>query len=153
MATPAPFPDINGNKFAWSSVDLRADGNRYLGVKSLNYSQELAPGEVYGTHAQKIGRTRGELKPDGALEMFKQDADAMLNAFGNGYMEHSFDVYAAYREGTTISTVVLHGCRIKKVDDSHSQGTDALTTKLDLDVMWIERNNQAPLVAMLNPNV
>ena len=35
-------------------------------------------------------------------------------------------------------------------DDSHQQGTDALTTKFDLDVMWIERNGKKPLRDMLS---
>ena len=143
------YPELNGNRFEWASVEIRCDFRRYLGCKSLNYSQELAPGEVYGNHAQKIGRTRGELKPEGSLEMFKEEADEMLFSFGHGYMENVFDVVANYMEGFRISTVVLHGCKIKKVDDSHSQGTDALTTKFDLDVMWIERNGMMPLRSML----
>ncbi len=144
------YPDINGNRFEWASVEIRCDGRRYLGCKSLSYSQELAPGEVWGNHAQKIGRTRGELKPEGSLEMFKEEADDLISAFGDGYMEKAFDVVANYVETFRIQTVVLHGCRIKKVDDSHSQGTDALTTKFDLDVMWIERNGKKPLNNMLS---
>ena len=144
------YPDINGNRFEWASVEVRCDGRRYLGCKSLNYSQELAPGEVYGNHAQKLSRTRGELKQDGSLEMFKDEADDLIETFGDGYMEKVFDIVANYQESARIKTVILHGCRIKKVDDSHQQGTDALTTKFDLDVMWIERNGKKPLRDMLS---
>jgi len=149
MALPG-YPTVNGNRFSWSSVEIKFDGKRYLGVKNVNYSQELAPGQVYGNHAQKLGRTRGELKPEGSLEMYKEEADELIEALGDGYMEKNFDVPIVYSEFGRTKKVVLHGCRIKKVDDSHSQGTEALTTKLELDVMWIERNGKKPLTNMIS---
>ena len=131
-------------------MEIRCDSRRYLGCKSLNDSRELAPGEVFGNHTEKPGRTWGELKPEGLLEMFKEEADELLFSFGHGQMENVFDVVENFLEGFRIATVVLHGCRIKKVYDSDCQGTDALTTKFDLDVMWIGRNRILPLKNMLS---
>ena len=150
---PVNYPQINGNRYSWSSIELRVLGKRILGVKSVDFAQALEPGEVYGTHAQKIGRTRGELKPTGSIEMNKEEAEDLVNTLGDGYMEVPFDVVIAFRELTTISTAIIHGARIKNMDSSHSQGTDALMMKLELDVMWIEINGKKPLFNMLSPNI
>lgn len=144
------YPLINGTRFEYASIEIKAAGKRYVGVKSIDYSQDLEPGQVYGTHAQKIGRTRGELKPDGSMEMYKEEATNLIVGLGPGYMEVVFDIVVNYSEGLNIVTDTIKGCRIKKVSDSHSQGTDAITTKLDLDVMSILFNGIKPMKDMLN---
>jgi hypothetical protein len=147
---PLPsYPEYNGNRFSWASIQIRFNGKRYIGVKSLKCSQELEPEMVYGTSAQPIGRTQGDLKPDASLEMYTAEADALIDDLGDGYMEKEFDIHVAFQEGAKISTRVLKKCRLKKVDESHSRGTDALTTTFDLSVMWIERNGKKPLKNML----
>jgi len=150
MANPLQFPLVNGNRYAWSSVRIQANGQRYVGVKGVNYSQEVAPGEVYGTHAQKIGRTRGEVKPEASIELYKEEFDALINDLGDGFYEVEFEVVVSFDESGRVITDQIHSCRIKKPDSGHSQGPDALTVKVDLDVMWIEYSGKKPLKTMVN---
>ena len=148
------YPLINGNRYDWSSIELKLAGQIYVGVKSLNFDEELTPGEVYGTHAQIIGRTRGELKVTGSFELYVADADifiAGLAALG-GYLETRFNVGAQYLEtpvSTAPTTRDLLDCRVTKISEGHSQGSDALTTKFDIHVMRMLRNGAAPLSKML----
>jgi hypothetical protein len=96
MTPDAPY--INGNYFSWASIEIKVDGNRYLGFKGVTYSQEQDRGAVYGTHSQKLGRTRGQNKPEGSMEMFKEAFDDLVEKFGDGFMEKVFDVVVSYQE-------------------------------------------------------
>ena len=149
-----PYPLVNGNRFSWSSVVLKLAGATIVGIKSINYSQELKPGAVFGTHPQKIGRTRGEgLNPDCSVEMYKEEFAIFLKALDpaglGGIYETEFEVVASYEDTQGIVTDKIHNCRLTKADDSHSQSGDALTVKCDLDVMWIEYDGHKPLRNML----
>ena len=144
------YPLINGTRYSFASIELTLNGQRYVGFKELNYNQDLDPGEVRGAHSQMLGRTRGDLKADGSISMFEEEWNSLLAALGAGYMEVPFDVSAAYAETNSPTiTDVLHGCRIKKVDKSRSQGTEGLVVKLDLSIVWITLNGVEPLKGML----
>lgn len=141
------YPLVNGIRYDWSTAEIVVNKKKILGITSLNYSDGLEPGEVYGTHPQKLGRTRGQYKPEGSLEMYKQEADELMATLGDGFFEKSFDVVVSYSApGQPTVTDKVMGCRIKKVDTSFASGTDALKVKLDLDVMLIIRNGIKPLV-------
>lgn len=143
MALPS-YPLINGKRFDHSSIVLTVLGKPYLGVRELNYSMELTPGEVYGTSAQKLGRTRGQAKPDGSLTVYREDFGDLITLLQAsrgatmGFMEVEFLVNVTYQEGIFIQSDSLVGCRIKKVDMNSSQGSDALLVKCDLDIMDIK---------------
>ena len=146
------FPLINGNKFDFSSVEVRVNGVPFGGVKALDYTDTLEPGDVYSAGAaMRIGRTRGQYKAEGSLEMYKDDADKMMTALAaqgmGGFMEANFIVNADFSElpGAGIQVDVLSGCRVKKTSSTHQQGSDALTVKFDLDILYIIRNGKAPL--------
>lgn len=147
---PLSYPMVNGNRFDFSSVQLTVpDVNRvFEGVKSVGYSDELNPGKLRGNRAQVVGRTRGQYEASANVEMYKSEADAFLAALGPGYMERSFTVTVAFSEPATPDLVVvdvIQGCRIKKVEDSASEGEEAIAVKFDLDVLMILRNGKAPL--------
>ena len=139
------YPLVNGNRYDFSSIEVNVNGVMFKGIKSINYNDKLTPGAVYGTNAMKIGRTRGVYEASASIEVFKEDwfilapAIASLPPFGLG--EASFLVTVMYAELLAPVVVdVLGGCRITEVDDSHSQGGDALVIKATIDPMWISRN-------------
>jgi len=65
-------------------------------------------------------------------------------------MEKVFDVQVQYNDtaGNVITDKVI-GARMKTVDNSYSQGTDALVVKVDLHVMAVIENGKKPLTNML----
>lgn len=98
-----------------------------------------------------LGRTKGDLKAEGSLTTYLEEWKELLDALGDGYMEKSFDITVSYAEdGRPTVTDKLRGCRIKKVEESHSQGTDGLTMKIDLHILWIEFGGKKPLKKMLS---
>lgn len=144
------YPLINGHRYSYASIELALNGRRFYGHKEISYSQDLEPGEVRGAHAQVLGRTKGELKAEASLTTYLEEWKEILDALGHGYMEKTFDITVSYaEEGRPTVTDKLRGCRIKRVEESHSQGTDGLTVKLDLHVLWIEYGGKRPLRKML----
>lgn len=141
------YPDINGNRYGWSSIEIGVAGNITLGVKDINYENALEPGEVRGTKSYKLGRTRGELKSTASLTMYKLEWLQMIRNFGPGYMEYVFDVTVSYADtGQPTTTDIIVGCRIKKHADEPKQGSEPATVKIDLDVFYVEEDGMAPTV-------
>ena len=152
-----PTPLINGSRFSFSSVDFRIPtfpGQRITDIKSVDYTSTLEPGKVFGTSAQKVGRTRGQQECEGSVEMYREawglllPALSALTAFTSGLsplgappgiQEVAFDIIVSYAELpiSPVQTDVLKGCRIKKIGSNAAEGTEALTVKLDLDIMQI----------------
>lgn len=147
----ATYPLINGNRYDYSSVEITLNGSRVLGISECSYTSALEPGTVFGTGAQILGRTRGQLEESGSMTLYKQEFTELIAALGQGYMEAAFDVTVSYRDtGSPLTTDVLRGCRITSVADSPAQGSDAIAVSCDLHVMLIERGGLqavAPLAA------
>lgn len=156
------IPLINGNRYSFASIELRLLGQRYYGVKSINYSDSLEPGEVRGTDPQLIGRTRGKYSADASIEMYLREFDDFSSKLASlaasvglpsatGYMEVPFDVIVSYAEdGAPVITHEIIGARIKKSDHSNTEGSDAISVKNDLHVMVIVKNGVSSVTPISN---
>jgi hypothetical protein len=144
---PLPsYPLINGRRYSFASIEININGEAILGCKELQYTEALEPGEVRGAGPQVLGRTLGDYSVEGSVTVYREEWDAILEKLGAGYMAKVFDVVATYaEEGAPTKTDKLAGCRIKNVEQSNSQGTDALEVKLDLHVFYLLRDNVAAI--------
>lgn len=146
----AQYPLINGLRFDYSSVEIAVGSATIVGVSELSYSSKLEPGKVRGTSAQVNGRTRGQYEAEGSMTLFKQEADELLALLGPGFMEVAFPVTVHYAEsGQPLITDRLIGARIKSMENSHKEGSDALTVKFDLDLIAIVHNGLAPITGLV----
>lgn len=156
---PIAFPLINGNEYDWSSVKIMINGVPYLGIREISYRSTLTPGKVYGTSAQMLGRTRGQLEHEGSFTMYRSQFGDLIQALSllaggvvGGYMEVAFTIMVAYEE--TLASGRLHsdtlfGCRIQSDDQSHTQGSEPLVVKADLSIMRIMRDQRSPTRSFL----
>jgi len=184
MADPQlSYPLINGVRYDFSAIALSATniaptagivsaasdgavptGPTFTGLKSISYSEGLKPSKVHGTSPYPIGRTRGTYEADGSIEIYRSEFDnfkGILELIGGGlgYLEVTFDLTVNYAYGALpLTTDTVVGCRIMKSSNSGTSGSaDALTIKLDLDVMYIKHNGNpgisgipgAPIVASI----
>jgi len=155
LATAMLYPLINGNRSDFSSATIDIAGDKFNGIKSLNYKQTLEPGLVRGNRAQVLGTTRGKHDAEGNVELYLAEYQALLlklSALGAGrfgFMEVKFNITAGYAEGPLdlIVNDQLIGCRIKSVDRTNAEGSDALTVKVDLHIMYIIENGLMPISA------
>lgn len=149
---------INGVRYDHSSLDIKVAGISTFGVKSIDYSDNLEPGEGYGTGAQRAFRTRGIYKAQASIEFWQYEFDVNVvprlqqRAPGIGLLEIVFQIDIHFRTEAQITTAVtdrLVGCRIKNnAKSSASGGSEAMSTKCDLDLMYIIRNGVNPLTGM-----
>jgi hypothetical protein len=140
----ASYPDINGVRTSWASILLGVGGRTIPGVKSLNYKDVGEIPKIKGTTAVTIGRTRGTVDAEGDIEIYQEewyDALALLTAAGQmGYMEPVWPITVSYAEPIQLyktHTDRLVGVRFFGAEQSHSEGAEALTVKLQLSIVSI----------------
>lgn len=169
LPTPADFPLINGMHFDFSSIGIQLQGTRLpmTAYRSVNYSAEMTPGEVWGASAIMAGRTRGQLKANGSIEIYKSAVDDFIAAIfalaakdsvfralasgAFGYMEVPFLMIVSYSDfgidtklsGPVVDTLVA--CRVTKIEDSHNQGQEPLTSKVSLHMVGVVHNGRSPV--------
>jgi hypothetical protein len=145
------YPDVNGHRTSFCSVEFALDGQRIPGIKSINYKEELTTATIYGTSSHPVGRTRGQLKFSGDIEFYAEEwYDTVLPILTGGgaigFSERAVTLTVAYREiglsTPTIQVDQLMGARIHSPDRSNSEGTEALTVKVALDIMNIRWNSK-----------
>ena len=138
------YPLINGRRFEWASVEFRIAGAQQKGLVDVSYGASLDPQQVYGASSRKpIGRTGGIAKFEASLTFLKEEGAAFIAGLGPKYGLTSFDIVISYAEGAVVTTDTILGARLKKDDNAHKQSADALTTKLDLDVMDVLHNGMS----------
>lgn len=136
------YPQVNGHRFSHSSLEIKWGGIPVLGVKSLDYSDELTPGELRGTAPQIIGRTRGIQKATASIELFRLEWEilrARMGIGGVGYGETAQDIQVIMFEfGAQPVMDTIYAPRVMKVAlTSSSDSGDGLTVKLDLHPLRI----------------
>ncbi len=139
------YPEVNGNVYDWSSVEIKLGGDLYIGVKEIKYSHTLKGVKIKGTHPVAIGRTRGEYDAEGSISLWLAEADAFRQALGNGYLEVPFDIVVSYTENGKTLTDTIVGAKIAKDEGGGSQSPDGLSVSWDLDVMKILINGLEPV--------
>lgn len=142
MPSIIEYPQVNGHRFSHSSLEIKWGGIPVLGCKSLNYSDELTPGELRGTAPQIIGRTRGIQKATADIEIYMLEWEllrARMGIAGTGYGETAQDIEVIMAEfGVQPVIHRIYSPRVMKVSmGSSSDSGDGLTVKLDLHPLRI----------------
>lgn len=141
------YPEINGHRFSFASIEATFNGLSILGIVSINYSPELTPGKVYGSAPQKIGRTRGKEDSSCDFEMLRLEYENLVESItqsGLAYGEAAFDIIVQYSELPTspVLTDTVLGFRIGKPDLQNQDGTDPSTVKVTGDPMRVLINGR-----------
>ncbi len=146
----ASFPKINGVVFDFSSVELDIAGEVFTDVEEITYSHTLEPGEMRGTRAELLGRTRGEYSAEGSITFRKAAWGRLVASLGEGYLEQSVDITVNYaEEGEDTISDKLFGARFTAPENSHSQGSDPLNVSVDISIVRVEENGVTPIAGML----
>jgi hypothetical protein len=143
MATSEPL--INGIRYSHSSIEIRINGKFKGGITSIAFDHDLAPGEILGTSAEVLGRTRGASKHSGNFELPLGNYVDLITELGDNYKEAHFDIVCNWDEAE--ETPIVHkliGCRITKTAVS-SAGSDATMVKCDLSIMRQTTNGLSPV--------
>lgn len=137
---------INGYKYSFASVKLKANGQAITGLKSIDYSNSIERGRVRGVGIQENGRTRGQATSTAKIGFADLESYmAFITSLGNGYMEAWFDIVVSYADdGAPLITDTVVGCQIKTPPRTAAQGTDALAVDCELDCSYVLENGLLP---------
>lgn len=145
------YPLINGHRYSFSSIELKINGTKYIGVKSINYDDGLKPAQLGGTTPLMIGRTRGKYEAKGDVEFYRIEAQAILDELDDGFYEVPFDIVVQYSEDDDqpVTTDNLVGVRLESTAASNSDGPDASTLKFGLNIIvpikWGGKSGVTPI--------
>lgn len=142
---PPKYPDVNGVRTSWASIEFGLDGLPITGIESINYRDPLEKGAVYGSTSKKQGRTRGQLAPEGDMEILQADwlhilLPRITQNGKYGFSELAFPVKCAYAERLSPADVVtdrIQGVVFHSPEVSNSRSVDAIKIKVTFDVMEI----------------
>lgn len=130
------YPDINGHRYQWASVETTFGKNITKAVKSITYGDELTVGEVRGNAVKKMGRTRGVQKPTAKCTFYKAEFDQLVKDLGDGFGEKVFDIKLAYADtGQPTQSDTIVGVRLVKYEVKGEEGEAAIEVDCDLDPM------------------
>lgn len=130
-------PLVNGRRMAFASIEAVYAGHRTVGFKALNYKHDLKPGIAKGASPRILGATTGTEELEAGFEMYKEEYNDFRRKLGPGYKLRYFDVIVNYQvagDEASIITDELLNCRIQSEDESHQEGTEPLTVKVQLFV-------------------
>lgn len=148
------YPLLNGVRYDHSSLNIMLAGSSAfsLGIKSIDYSDGLEPGKVFGASAQKLAETRGQYDCEASLEMYRAEYDAFVRYLVNqnqgiGLYEIRWDINVNYlpEGGLGMVTDNIVSVRIKKPQHTSAAGSEPLAVKLDLSPMYIIKNGILPI--------
>jgi len=158
------YPDINGQRFDFSSVQIRVpgifQGPSPVGINGLMYSDNMEPGEVRGNSPLVLGRSRGQYKAKASLKIYKIEMGNLMmfldelgllaidgdgNPTPQGYKEVAFDWICSYAgPGQPVRTDQIVGCRITEDVDDYKSGQDPLLVTVSLNPIYLIKAGVAP---------
>jgi hypothetical protein len=140
----ATQPVVNGNYYSFASIEIDVRGRKIKGFKELSYDDGLDPGMARGTSPIALAHTQGDYEANASGEMYRKDFDELVTLLGDGFGEVEFPITVTYASrGMPTVTDRLPAVRIKKADNSNSQGNDPTSVKLEFAVLSpIERNGK-----------
>ena len=143
-------PLINGKRFAYSSIKIKYNGKDRIGVKSIDYDDELDRGEMRGTGSELYGTCEGDYKASGSITFYKKEFDLMLADLGNGFYQIAFNIVVVRQAepGDGFSKDELIGCWLKKSSSNNQSGSDPSEVKCDILITVIKRNDLLPIANM-----
>lgn len=141
-STPIQYPLINGVRHSGSSVELKLNGQVYVGFKSINYARKRNRTMVKGPHPDPIGKTQGSNEYTGDCELYLAEYNRLITDMGNGYGDVQFIVTVTYSlNGFDTIVDTLTGCSIDSTDSSNStDSSDPTVRKFDLNPVKIKFN-------------
>jgi hypothetical protein len=150
MATPIPYALINGVRHSFSSIELKLNGQIFIGVKSINYSRTRGRSLVRGNSPDPLGKTRGENEYSGDCELYLAEWNLFQEQLGPGYGDVFFSVLVTYSENgfDTIQDELL-GCTMDSAEASNAQGSDPTIRKVNLMPLKILYNGVDDLATPL----
>jgi hypothetical protein len=166
VITQPSYYTINQVRYQFASLEINFGipgfGTPTLGLQSIDYDDNLEPGELRGTSPAVLASTTGKYSTSAKLKIPKAEATFLtqaLNAFAFANPDPSTGLVMGYGQvqwtatlnyydiGQPLQTDQLFGAKIKKMADAGKVGNEPLYVYVDLFLMALSRNGNF----MVNP--
>lgn len=147
------FPLINGNYYSYANIELTVPslGLTFVGVKAINYKDNLGRVLVRGTASQPIGVTIGRYEASGDIEMYLSAFSLLQTSLGPGFRQTPIFIVVNYGPNPflpiPIVTDEIPGAYIGEISADQSESEEALTRKFTLiipgQILW---NNMPSII-------
>jgi hypothetical protein len=139
MPRPIPTAYINGARQSFQSLILKLDGQEFVGFKSISLERTRERSMVYGANPDPLGKTHGKNTYKATLEVYVAEFNLfVVQHFGAGYGDKFFTLQLSVVEsGFDSIPHFAYGCTIDSSTLDFSEGTDALTAKMELNPVKI----------------
>jgi len=137
------FPLINGVYYSYSNIELVigplvAPILTIVGVKAINYKDNLGRTKVRGTAMQPLGLTQGRYEANGDIEMYLDAFSLLTTTVGPGWRQTPLTAIVNYGPniGLAIPIVTdeIPGFYIGEVSADQTESEEALTRKFTMHI-------------------
>ena len=158
-------PLINGVYYAYADIIAKTSaGGQFYGFASINYTDKLERAYVRGTHRMPLGMSSGQYECTGDFELYLPQADSFrqflaLQGGGTvGYMQVAFTFNVSYAAAPELAplpaiTDTIVGAVITSVENSMTEGVDAIKNKFTFQAMQLIRNGVNGVAPILGQGV
>lgn len=130
--------DYTNYAFSFSHAIVRVDEKQFVGVKSVNVSQDLNESAIYGTDARPLKRSVGQLSlGKGQLEFSDyQEGIDFFKGLGSEPFKALWTLdYTLAREDGTTRSIECKACRLTGFGVEHESGPEGLAIKYPFSFM------------------
>ena len=141
MAANPATPLINGEAYAWASIETVILGVNLIGITALSYKDKETFEPIYGKGNKPIAMGAGPIEFEGSLTLLSDEVAALEAASPTGRLQDipAFNVIFSYQVGTKVLTHRLIACKFMENGRSSSQGDTSIPVELPLfvgDIKW-----------------
>lgn len=137
--------NVNGDQYSATSAIVRLFKDKYVGIRTLNWKEEVPRTPQDGMGGVSIGRTRGVYKASSSIEIIKSHGDLLIaklqakaDELGlDGWGDVPFNVEVKLREATPLglSAIDILGCKFASSEEGIQTGGEAVVYKVELSVI------------------
>lgn len=137
--------NVNGDQYSATSAVIRLFKKKYVGVRTINWKEEVPRTPQDGMGGVSIGRIRGVYKASVSVEIIKSHGDLLIfdlqtkaDELGlDGWGDVPFNVEAKLREAAPLglSAIDILGCKYVTHEEGIQTGGEAVVQKIELSVI------------------
>lgn len=123
------YPNIQAHALDFGRAEIDLAGKIYTAIKNIKQNQDVEEGEVRGSAAEPLARTRGKLNMGKGNIDWSDVSEAVqfIMDLGDGWQETPFTItYTLTAPNIDPIKIVLYGCRVLDTELDHGEGADSL---------------------------
>jgi hypothetical protein len=139
---------LNGVFYNWARTEWNFAGVKSVGIKSMDWDDELEREYVYGAGSAPLGTAEGNYKPSWKATVLLEDfQDVVLPQLGNVLYEHEpFDITVMYsKKGGSVVRRDIKGIRVTKITEKGAQGDKEAVVEIEGMPTAIWRDGKKPI--------